>query len=549
LLCIAFASSAWAQPTPAPLRPEPQPIPYPAAPQGGLDLSVPSIPRATFTLDSPILVKAFRVTGSTTVSDHELASLLSPWTGRTLGAEEIALAAGAVTTHLRARGLLVAQTYVPPQVIRDGVVELAVIEGRIGEITLDVQEGTRVGRSVAQRFLARLQPGDSIRRDNVEESLLLLNDLPGVRLSGALAQGAQPGTADLAAGLRNEGNRVTGALTVDNAGVRGIGDYRANLDLRLASPLRLGDLLAARLLQSSEGGHSQASLTYGLPVNGLGTRIGARYTEQRYRLGREFAPLDAHGESRAASLLASHPLLRRGDENVTLFISYTEFAFHDRQDAVAFASDSKQRIAGAGLSGDVKDRLLGGGATAFLLQYLAGRAVLENADLAAFDAGPGGLGVAGSFNVLRSRLQRAQALDARSSLYLSVNAQLASKNLDAGTELAVGGPDAVRAYPVGELYADQGYVAQIEYRRAFGGSGQDWWSAFVDTSKVLVNRNAIPGDTANRRGLSGYGLGVNYALSRDVGAQILLAWKHSKDAPTAAPGRSPRVWVSAVARF
>jgi len=243
--------------------------------------------------------------------------------------------------------------------------------------------------------------------------------------------------------------------------------------------------------------------------------------------------------------------VRRSDRNLSVAFSYTEFAFHDRQDSVSFVSNSRHRVGSIGLAADERDGWLGGGASALQAQYLSGRVLLDNPALAALDAGPGGLGVNGRFSVLRLRAQRAQALDASSSLLVSVTAQRASSNLDAGTELAVGGPDAVRAYPAGELYADQGYVARFEYRKALAlvGSERTVASLFFDHARVDVNRDPVAGDTANKRGLSGYGFGLYQTAMKDIDLQTWFAWKASKDRPTAGPERSPRIWFALSARF
>lgn len=443
-----------------------------------------------------------------------------------------------------------AQAYVPRQEIRDGVVEIQVLEGRIGTIRLEVPETVRLRRHAAELFLQPLQPGDSIRRDNVEHHLLLLNDLPGTRVGAALATGSQPDTADLHVKVEDDGNAVTGALTLDNAGLRTAGEYRANLGLRLRSPLGIGDLLAASILRSSGGGQTAGTLTYGLPVNGMGTRVGLRYSEQRYRIGKEFTVLGMHGEHRAVGILGAHPLVRRSDRNLTLGLTYTHFDFKDSIDAFAVANQTRHRVATASLVADFRDRLFGPAATALMAQIFSGEVLLLGPGAAALDSAPGGLNVGGAFSMLRIRAERLQAIDADSSIFLELRGQLASKNLDAGPELAVGGPDAVRAYPVGELFADEGFVARIEYRRAFTLSpgSRTTLSAFLDQARVRVNRNPIAGDPANVRGVGGYGLGLRHVAADSVAVQSWLAWR-AGERPVTAPERSPRVWVSVIVSF
>jgi hemolysin activation/secretion protein len=236
---------------------------------------------------------------------------------------------------------------------------------------------------------------------------------------------------------------------------------------------------------------------------------------------------------------------------VTAALSYTEIEYRDRLDAVGFANDTRHRIGALGIAGDERDQWFGRGVGSMQLQYLYGRVLLDTPEVAAADSGAGGLGVAGSFSVLRYRAHRAQALGDATRVQLTLNGQLASKNLDAGNEIAIGGPDAVRAYPVGELYADQGIVARAELVRDIGplGAFRSAVSLFYDDSHAEVNRKPLAGDSRNRRSLSGYGVGLYLEYTRDLYLQTWLAWKGSSDPATAAPERTPRVWFSMTAQF
>jgi hemolysin activation/secretion protein len=549
-LVLLAAGAAYGQAV-SPPKPPPIDVPLPpTAPRDSLQLELRAAPRPALRVDAPVTVRAFRVTGATVVPAGELETALESWTGRPLAAEDLAKAAAAVAARLRNAGLLLAEAYVPEQAIQDGVVEIAVFEGRIGAVRLDVAPDARLRRAVAERFLAAMRGGELIRGDNVEHSLLLLNDLPGVRVDAKVVPGSAAGSADFLVGVADDGGAVSGSLTLDNGGLDSTGPYRADLVARWRSPLGLGDQLAARLLGSDTGGQQLASLVYGVPVNGLGTRVGVRYAEQRYRLGREFAELEAHGDSRATSLLAGHPIVRRSDRNVNVVGSYTDLQFSDRRDAVGLVSDTVHRVMGLGAAADLRDGLLGGGLTALQVQYLRGKVTLETPAAAELDAGPGGLNVAGDFSTWRLRLQRAQALTKRTSVHATVVVQTASKNLDAGPELALGGPEAVRAYPAGELYADEGTFGRLELRQGFVFY-RDWqttFSAFGDWAHARINKNPLPGDPANVRSLAGYGLGLHQALGADLAVQLWVAWRDGPPA-TSEADRSPRGWFSIVWNF
>jgi hemolysin activation/secretion protein len=73
---------------------------------------------------------------------------------------------------------MVARAYVPTQTITmEGVVEIAVIEGRFGKVDLDNKSRVRDG--VARGYLDGF-PGTPVTQPELERKMLLLNDLPGV---------------------------------------------------------------------------------------------------------------------------------------------------------------------------------------------------------------------------------------------------------------------------------------------------------------------------------------------------------------------------------
>jgi hemolysin activation/secretion protein len=545
-VAIALAAgSVVAQP-----RPDLPQVPEPAPPPASIDLRVPPPARAV-ELAAPVTVRVFRVVGATSIDAAELQGILTPWVGRPIGSAELEQAVNALRTALRSRGLLVADAFVPAQEMTDGVLTVVVTEGRIGRVRVERAPDLRLRPGTVDAFLSAIQPGAPIRRDNVEHRLLLLNDLPGAKVSGSIVPGSELGTTDLLLDIENE-PRIAGRIGFDNAGMRGLGELRAIGELRFPGALGYGDQLTARLMQTAEGGRQTlASATYGLPVNGYGTRVGVRYVEQRYRVGREFAALRANGENRAFSLLASHPLRRRSDHNLGVEASYSEASYHDRQDAVSFSSASRQRFGAFAVTFDERDAWLGGGASALRLQLLSGEAILETPILAALDASPGGLGVAGRFHVLRMSADRRQVLGGATDILLSLRGQLASKNLEPGTELTVAGPNAVRALPTGELFADQGFIARADLRRVFSifDAGPTLGRLFVDAARVETNRNAIAGDPANVRKVSGYGIALDQSLRQSVVLQVSLAWQASGREPRTAPPRDPRVWASATVHF
>jgi hemolysin activation/secretion protein len=158
----------------------------------------------------------------------------------------------------------------------------------------------------------------------------------------------------------------------------------------------------------------------------------------------------------------------------------------------------------------------------------------------------------GHFSKLSFSAMRLQSLGGPFSLYAAVSGQLASKNLDVSEKMELGGMNAVRAYPEGEAYADQGAILTIEGRmdlpKHASVPGVMQLVVFADAGTVTVDRNPwVSGN--NHRTLSGAGVGVNWALPGNFTARAYYAHKLGNDVATSAPDKSGRLWVQLVKYF
>src|SRR6185503_13767388 len=136
---------------------------------------------------------------------------------------------------------------------------------------------------------------------------------------------------------------------------------------------------------------------------------------------------------------------------------------------------------------------------------------------------------------------RLQNVSDNFSLYGSINGQFASKNLDISEKMGLGGPYAVRAYPVGEAYGDEGYFVNLEARLRlpkFSQSmpGQVHLVGFVDAGRVKINRDPWPGAGApNHRSLGATGLGLTWADANNFALSAYYAVKLGHAVATSAP--------------
>ncbi|MCX5869590.1 MAG: ShlB/FhaC/HecB family hemolysin secretion/activation protein [Deltaproteobacteria bacterium] len=492
-----------------------------------------------------ILVKSLHVTGQTLYSEDELVKITGFSPGGELTLTELRTMASKIADHYHANGYFVAQAYLPPQDIKDGAVTIAILEGHYGSVTLNNQ--TNLSDGLASGLLDAPESGTTISIAPLENRLLLLSDTPGVNVSSTMTPGTSVGTSDLIVDL-TPGQRVTGSIEADNAGNYYTGRYRIGATVNLNNPLGLGDVLSVRALTSGSGmNYGRAS--YQLQL-GKAT-VGAAYAAMNYELDEEFGFLDAHGTAQIASLYGSYPLIRSRNTNLYALVDYDYKTFLDKVDITSMVIDKNVQVGMGGLAGNHRDRLGGGGLTTYSLTGTTGNVDINTPEALAVDDATAQTN--GSFQKLGFNAARLQSVTDRIALYAAINGQFASQNLDISEKMALGGPYAVRAYPVGEGYSDEAYVATLEARLllpTFWESmpGQMHLIGFADTGTGTINKDPWT-DEDNHRTLSGAGIGLTWADYNNFMVNVCYAHKLGNEVATAAPDASGQIWLQAVKYF
>ncbi len=524
----------------------PAPIPQRAIPEIRIEKGdAPAIPGAD-SIRFP--VRSLRVTGQALYSEAELVAITGFIPGGDVTLADLRGMASKIANHYHRNGYFVAQAYLPAQDIKDGAVTIAVLEGHYGNVTLRNQ--TNLSDSLANGLLEGLNRGDTIAIAPLENRLLLLSDIPGVNVKSTLVPGATVGTSDLLVDV-TPGQRVTGSVEADNHGSRYTGENRIGATVNINNPLGLGDQASLRVLTSGRG------LTYGRASYQLQVgkaKLGVAYTALEYRLGREFEALQAHGTAQIASIYGSYPLIRSRNTNLYALIGYDDRTYQDKVDTALpplNVVDKKAHVWMGSLYGNHRDGLGAGGVSSFSLTWSAGDLDIRTPWKLADDAATARTN--GNYGKLAFNAARLQNVTDTISLYAAINGQFASKNLDISEKMGLGGPYAVRAYPVGEAYADEGYVLNLEARLRlpkFSESlpGQIHLVGFVDTGRVTIDKNPWTAGQ-NHRTLSGAGIGLTWAEYNNFEVSVYWAHKLGDAVATSAPDENSRIWLRGVKYF
>ena len=514
----------------------PQPLPGTGAPALTIDKpGAGHVPEG----GAQVRVAAIRFSGNTAFSSAALQDLLADATGKEQTFADLHRLAARVTRHYREAGYLVARAYLPAQELKSGVLDIAVLEGTLGQVSLTNHAGLK---DSALAPLGALPLNAPVQARSLDRALLTLSDLPGTRVESTLRPGTTVGASDLLVEVTRT-QAFQGLADIDNFGSTYTGQHRVGTSLYWNNPLDRGDQMSLRLQVSNTSMH-YARLGYQLPLGPDGTRVGVAVSHLDYRLGKDFAPLDADGKADTLSLYVRHPLLRSLENNWYAQLQLDAKNLRDNVGSTATTSVHQLRNVVLGLSGDWRDALGGAASNSLALSLTTGQLRLDDDSLVQDAASARS---AGHFSKLNYQLQRVQALRPGWSLAFDLSGQLADRNLASAEKFSLGGSNGVRAYAQGEALGDAGWLASaaLRWQPAPGWQLQ----AFYDAGGVQLNHRAWnrSGATGNRARMAGAGVGVGWATQK-LAFSLTSAWATEGRASDGRRGGA-RLWAQATVAF
>jgi hemolysin activation/secretion protein len=469
-----------------------------------------------------VKVSRFVLEGASLLPPEQLQAQLADLVGQELGLSGLREAAARITRFYREQGYFLARAYLPTQDIANGVVRIAVLEGRYGSV--EVGGSPRLEQQHARGVLDAQQVAadQPIERASLERSLILLEQRSGAPVQAVMQPGATVGTSHMAIAAPG-GPLFSGTLGADNYGNRFTGQGRGTASLALNSPFGVGDRADLWLAYST--GATAVFGSYQVPVGYDGLTLGAAASYYRYDLCCEYAPLDRAGDAAVAGIQARYPLVLR-------------------QNAVHYAGLSleRKRLTDTWAGGDLDDKRVNvavlsfDGISALAAGQVRYRVALTGGDLQI--KGPADyiklnaatIDTAGGYGKLWGQVEFLYPVTGWSFLNLRLSGQGASRNLDSSEKFILGGFNGVRAYPEGEAAGDNAWLARLDWVLPITSAavpGRAAVRAFVDSGAIWLVDNvrgglASPG-IENHYSLSGAGLGFNWALPRGFALSAYVA--------------------------
>lgn len=485
-----------------------------SAPAPELERVVPVEPRKTNPSDQKIFVKRFRFKGNTLVSDAQLENVVKPWINTEVTFGGLKDVTAAIQDYY-AKLNRIASATVPPQEVQDGIILIAIHEGKLGSVIVvpaNPHASLRVSPEMARRYFITEPDGTQfIDTKSLERSVLLLNDLPGVMAAGVFEPGANFEESDFRVKL-SDGPIFGGQVAISNYGAASTGAGQAIASIGLNDPSGFGDQATLDAIQSM--GSTYGQLGYSVPVGHDGLRVGVQGSYLTYQTLASWNSDQTQGTANTIGASATYALIREQGNIMNLRVGIDDRTYSNNQSGTNI-SQYQITAYSVGVNGNFFDTA--NSVVNYGLTGVSGNLNIINLTQAGQDfSGPG---TAGAYLKLSFNASRNQELSflPNTTWLLSAYGQFANKNLNSSEQIYMGGPYAIRAYPVAQGGGSQGAIVSTELQHRLDENWQ--LGGFVDVGWVQQFVQTYPAwqgltNASNSYQLAAAGLTLKYTYER-----------------------------------
>lgn len=433
----------------------------------------------------------------------------------------------------RKSDLPVVDVLVPEQEITTGVLQLVIIEGRLGDV---IVEGVSPRESQSLANQIHVERGEVIRESQLLEDVSWINKNPARRVDLIFSPGTNYGETDII--LRSEAYRAISAyMAYENSGTDATGENRGIFGASWVGPLffDMNSILSYQFTTSFDSpgdlfGHSGVFASY-LPWQHQITLLGA-YVGSNVNFGGVGAAINTNGINKQGSGRYAIPL-----------DSFGRFS-HELEIGMDFkSSNSDLSFGNVAIFNTISE----------IVQYSLGYNILAKDDTGTWRVdievvnSPGGNTNKNTNAIFASQrafatadytygrvvIERDQELANGWSAFGKLAAQVSNANLLSSETLGAGGFDTVRGFEQRVVSGDSGIVGTAELRTpAFFPSNLAGYSNLQDGARGLIFydfgtlRSEIPLPGQVDRELGSVGAGLRYQLENwftlrvDYGFQV-----------------------------
>lgn len=413
--------------------------------------------------EQKVVFKGFKFKGNALINDEQLQAVVKPWFNTAISFDDLKDLTTAIQNFYTLNHRI-AQATIPPQDVEEGILSIEILEGRLGSvIVVPTQPGIklRVNPEMVKPYLLGINSGQYIDTLQIDRGMVLFSELPGVNVTGEFLPGKNPRESDFQVKL-SDGPLFSGQVGLSNYGSASTGTGQLVASLALNNPSGFGDQVSLDALQSL--GSTLGQLTYSLPVGHDGWRVGVRGNYLTSQTLTTWSTTQVQGAASTIGLNATYAFYRRQGNAANLLFTVDNKNYQNTQLGEVI-SQYQIKNATAAINGFFYDTAQS------VMNYSLGVTIgnLNIQDITQASSDLSGPGTAGNYQKLSFNISRTKKLDflKDTTWILSASGQLANKNLNSAEQIYVGGPYAVRAYPVGQGGGSQGVILSTQLLHRF----------------------------------------------------------------------------------
>lgn len=485
--------------------------------------------------DPNFLVGGYSFSGNTLLAIEEIEQLLVQYTSPAANFQLIQKAVAALEARYGERGFGAVKVLLPEQDIENGVVNLRIVEGHIGQVVVRGQQ--YFSEENIRASLPALQEGGQPNMHAIDASLRVLNEHPAKQTTLTFRQGSKPGEVDAFVRVVDE-NPLRFALSFDNSGAPDqhgkypTGRYRSGFIVQHANLFDKDHALSFQYMTSPELPDKVTILggAYRIPLYEAGSVLELAFAYSNVDSGKLMTAvgpvsLSGSGQTYALKYEKSLPSSAGWQQSLAYGLDYRIYNNRVQTEGsgaqlvpdsvvhpVSIAYNAKRRFEETELSAGMS-----------YVHNIPGGTDGTTADFQK----PGGRSEAtANYQLWRYHFSATQRLPADWFVKMAVSGQYSRDALVSGELYGVGGSDSVRGFYEREVSGDQGQRGSIElYTPELGGGlgmgdGRLRGVAFYDAAAVKRNKPQ-PGEQL-AESIASAGVGLRGNLGKNLSFRIDL---------------------------
>ncbi len=256
-----------------------------------------------------VYVKGIRLEDNTVFSDEVLGTITAAYENREITAEELQELKDKLTRYYVANGYINSGAIILDQDVRDGIISLQIIEGKLTQTKVSGNTWLRDSYISKRLELATRGGKDPLNVNKLQQHLKLLKQDPRIdNINANLGPGLELGQSILDVEV-DEARPYHMTLRFNNYHAPSIGSYSGEIDLSHLNLTGWGDSLSAHYALTE--GLDDYSFRYAIPLTRWGTTLSFEMSQaEAVVVSEEFKDKDIRSETENYSLSLHHPFYK-----------------------------------------------------------------------------------------------------------------------------------------------------------------------------------------------------------------------------------------------